>query len=349
MNASNSNEAELPAIPYRAIVEQAVAGVYVLQDERFAYCNAKWAEMIGYSVIDVIGSELSRFAPQGFLPELLDLYHRRLNADPPSIHFVTRVLHHAGHELRIEVHGSRIVFRGRPAVMGVGVDITERLRNEKELRESRDQLRQLSAYTARKLEEQRLRFARDVHDQLGGILTSMKMDATRIRRRAQTDEMQELTDGLIELTQKSIDVVRRIAETLRPVDLDHLGLDSVIVRELEDFSKRYGLPHTLRLEVPTQRLPPRRAHAVYRIFHESLTNIARHAQARSVDVRLSVEGERLLFTIQDDGVGFDPCASGSVALGLLSMNERAREIGAELQIKSALGSGTRLDLTVPLV
>lgn len=120
----------LPEPPFHAIVEQSVAGIYVLQDEAFVYTNATWAAMLGYTPQEMQGGHLSRFVPAYFLPEVLRLYHLRLNADPPSIHFVTRGLHRLGHELRVEVHGTRILYRGRPAVMGVGVDITERLRNE---------------------------------------------------------------------------------------------------------------------------------------------------------------------------------------------------------------------------
>src|SRR6185369_3210934 len=172
-----------PDVPFHAIVEQSVAGIYVLQDERFHYCNQTWAAMLGYPVHELTGMHLSQLVPADFLPELLRLYYKRLNDDPPSVHFITHGLHRLGHELRIEVHGSRIVYRGRPAVMGVGIDVTERLRNEEELRRSRQQLQELSAYTHRKLEEQRLTFARDVHDVLGGMLTSIKMDATRVLRR----------------------------------------------------------------------------------------------------------------------------------------------------------------------
>lgn len=341
---------ESPDIPYRAIVEQAVAGVYVMQDERFAYCNDKWADMLGRTKQQVIGASLAAFAPPGFLPELLRLYYRRLNGDPPSLHFVTRAMHSDGHERRIDVHGSRILFRDRPAVMGVGVDITEQLRNEEELRRSREQLRELSAYTARKLEEQRLEFARDIHDELGGILTSMKMDATRILRRVDTPELRELTEGLIALTQQSIETVKHISTSLRPNELDHIGLDGVIAREVREFGQRYGIVPELKVEaIPAERLPPRRANAVYRVFHESLTNVARHADARHIVVSLQVDGARLVLDLRDDGIGFDAHDPHQRALGLLSMRERAVEIGAELLIESSPGTGSRVRLSVPLI
>lgn len=337
-------------IPFPALVEQSVAGIYVLQDECFAYCNQMWAAITGYRPDEMIGRHLSEFVVPSFLPEVLARYHQRLNADPPSMHFVTHGLHKDGvRESSIEVHGSRIMFRGRPAVMGVGIDITERLANELELQRSRQQLQELIAYTTRKLDEQRLHFARDLHDLLGGMLTSIKMDATRIRRRADTPDLRELTEGLIALTQKTITTVRQLSQAQRPGELDHLGLGEAIARELAEFSERHAVTHTLRAEVPAERLSPRRATVVHRVFSEALTNVARHARASLVDVELAVEGEHLRFMLQDNGVGFNPDARGSGALGLLSMVERSREIGARLEIFSLPGEGTRLVLTVPLL
>lgn len=339
----------MPAVPFDAIVEQAIAGIYVMQDECFVYCNRTWAEMCGYTPEEVLGGHLSRFVPAYFLPEVLRLYYKRLQGDPPSIHFVTRGLHRSGRELRIDVHGSRIVYRGRPAVMGVGIDITQRLANEEALSRSREQLRELAAYANRKLEEQRLALARDVHDVLGGMLTSIKLDATRLLRRLEAEELQELTRSLIGLTQKTIDTVKQISESVRPSELDHLDLSVVLARELAEFTERSGTRHVLHAHDATLRLTPKRATAVYRVFHEALTNIARHAAAAHVEVTMQTEGDHLLLRVRDDGTGFDAAADGSQALGLLSMRERAREVGAELTIESAPGAGTRLALRMPLL
>ena len=340
----------LPDIPFQAVVEHSVAGIYVLQDERFVYANAHWAGIVGLTPEEMVGGHLSRFVPPEELDALLDKYHRRLRGDPPSMHFVTRGLHRDGSIRLIEVHGSRMVYRGRPAVMGVGIDVTERLHNEAELRRSREQLQALTTYTAAKLEEQRLSLARDVHDVLGGMLTAIKMDATRLLRRTNDAEAHGIAEGLLGLTQATLETVRRIAEELRPAVLDHLDISAAIARELQAFSQRFGIAHALDAPADTRRLTPRRTTAVYRIFHEALTNVARHAQAAKVEVRVAIEGEVLALDLRDDGCGFDPAAQeGRRALGLLSMRERAREVGGSLQIESAPGAGTRLQLRVPLV
>lgn len=347
VSASASAFAE---IPFQAIIEQSLAGIYVLQDECFCYSNATFAGMLGYRPDEMLGRHLRDFVRPDFLDEVLDRFHRRLAGNPPSMRFVTQGLHRDGRTVLIEVHGTRVLYRERPAVVGIGIEATERLRNEEELRRSREQLQELTAYTTRKLEEQRLRFARDVHDELGGMLTAIKMDATRVLRRAESDEQRALTRGLLALTQQTIDTVKQIAEELRPSALDHLDLSLAITRDLESFTRRSGVPHRLDAErARTMRLPPKRANAVYRVFHEGLTNVARHAGAKQVQVSLSLEPDRFVLELRDDGCGFDASAPRGSALGLLSMSERAREIGGDLRIESALGTGTRLRLVAPLL
>ena len=201
----------------------------------------------------------------------------------------------------------------------------------------------------RKLEEQRLEFAREIHDVLGGTLTSLKMDATRILRRAGTEELRDMTRSLIALTQKTIDDVRQISQALRPAELDRLDLSGAIARELAVFAGRAGVQHQLEDSADTLRLPPRRAFAIYRIFQEALTNVARHAEAQRVTVVLSSDEHEFVLQVADDGRGFDPLAQDAGALGLLSMRERAREIDAEFDLASAPGGGTRVTLRTPLL
>ncbi|TSD60786.1 PAS domain S-box protein [Variovorax sp. KBS0712] len=339
----------LQDMPFDTIVEQAVAGIYVIQDDRFVYCNATWAAIVGYTAEEMTGMSLAEIVPPDFVEVVRSRIRIRLAGNPPSMHFITRGLHRDGRVRFVEVHGSRIEHRGRPAVMGVGVDVTDRVRNEEERQRSREQLQALAAYTANKLEEQRLALSRDVHDVLGGMLTSIKMDVTRIQRRADNPEVQALTQDLIALTQQTIDTVKQISEALRPSALDHLDLSVALAHELQAFTRRSGVLHSLDTDAPALRLAPKQATAVYRIFQEGLTNVLRHAKAQRVDVRLRVDGERLRLALHDDGCGFDPDAPEGSALGLLSMRERAREIGGELHIHAAPDAGTRLALSVPLL
>ncbi|WP_077002852.1 PAS domain S-box protein [Variovorax sp. KK3] len=338
-----------PEVPFQAIIEQSLAGIYVMQDERFVYSNATWAGIVGYSPQELVGMHLRDLVAPDFLDTVLERYYQRLSGEVHSMRFVTRGVHRDGRIVPIEIHGSRMMFRGRPAVGGVGIDITERVAREDELRRSREQLQELTAYTHRKLEDQRIGIARDVHDRLGGSLTAMKMDATRILRRVQGDEVRGLTQGLIALTQDTIESVKTISESLRPSVLDHVGLAVAMARELELFSARAGVLHVLGGEGDSMRLSPKRAMAVYRIFQEGLTNVARHARATRVEVHLSEEGGYFVLRLHDDGRGFTPSMLDRGSLGLLSMTERAREAGGQLDIASAPGQGTQLVLRVPLL
>ncbi|CAN5271639.1 PAS domain-containing sensor histidine kinase [soil metagenome] len=342
--------AHYPDIPYQAIIEQSLAGIYVLQDECFCYANATFAGIAGYRPEELIGRHVSEFVQPDFVETVLQSYRRRLAGNPPSERFVSQARHKDGRTVLIEIHGTRTIYKGRYAMAGIGIEATERIYNEEELRRSREQLQQLTAYTTAKLEEQRRAFARDVHDELGGMLTALKMDVTRVMRRVEGDELNEMTRGLLTLTQQTIDAVKRISEELRPSALDHLELPLAIMRDLEAFTRRSGIAHALDAGgASTLRLSPKRAAAIYRIFHEALTNVARHSNARAVQVALSLEADHFVLDLRDDGCGFDVCATRNRSLGLLHMRERAREIGGALRIEASPGAGTRLLLKAPLL
>jgi len=337
-----------PDIPYAFLVEQSIAGMYVIQDDHFQYANATWAALVGRTPEEMIGRHVLEFVPAYFHAELQERMLRRLAGDPPTMRYVTHGLHKDGHVVMIEVHGTRMPYRGRPAIVGVGIDVSERVRNEEALRRSNEQLQQLATHTAHLLEEQRLTLSHEVHDVLGGILTSMKMDATRVLRRADTPELAGMTQGLLELTQEAIAAVRRIAEDLRPGALDHLDLSVALAQALQAFEARHGVRCKLAAPAPTPRLAPAVATAVYRIVQEALTNVARHAGANEVAVRLSADAATFGVEVADDGCGFDPAAPRPRSLGLLTMSERAREAGGRLAIDAAPGAGTRITVTVPL-
>ncbi|MDM0012021.1 PAS domain S-box protein [Variovorax sp. J22P168] len=203
-------------IPFEAIVEQSVAGIYVIQDDRFVYANSTWAAIAGYTPEEVIGMPLARIVPPDFLDEVRQRVETRLRGDPPSMHFITRGLHREGHVVLVEVHGSRMDYRGRPAVIGVGVDVTERLHNEAEQRRLLAQLQAFSSHTAARLEAQRSAFAREVQEVLGGMLSNIRTDAARVLHSAQGGELQALTERLLGLTRQTIEAVGQIAAALGP-------------------------------------------------------------------------------------------------------------------------------------
>jgi PAS domain S-box-containing protein len=339
-------------IPFRGIVEQSLAGVYVIVDERFRYANDTFAAMFGYRVAEFLGMHLEDLMAPESKQEALESYRQSLaGREGGRVHDFPKCLHRDGHIVHLEVHGSIVEYRGRPALSGVAIDITERVRREEELRESRRQLRQLAAHLSTVREEQRAVLAREVHDVLGGMLTSIKLDVGRIVRRTEAPalaEIRAIATDLVGLVQETIDTARKISDELRPSSLDTLGLTAAIRDDLRRFESRHGVRARLRVAGSDPTLSALRATQCYRIFQEALTNVARHAQASEVEVVLSTAGEALVLTVRDDGCGIDTGAMRPGSLGLLNMRERARRIGGTLELNGGQGRGTSVTLRMPL-
>ena len=335
-------------IPFRGIVEQSLAGMYVIQDEVFQYVNATFAGMLGYTPEEMNGMHLR----QAVMPEMQDEtvanFHRRVSGEVPSIRYTTIGRHRSGEPVHLEVHGSSVLYRGRPAVVGVGVNVTEQLRQQQALQQSRERLRELAAYINTMREEQRARIARELHDVVGGMLTSMKLDIQRINRRSDDPELKAIVADLLHLAQESIDTVRTISEDLRPGALDHLGLSAALQAMLRQFSERTEVASQLQAEGFDAQLSQARATAAYRICQEALTNIARHAGATQVVVRLASGEGCLTVEIEDNGCGLASLTPTGKSIALLSMAERAREFGGTLASRPGAAGGTCLILRLPL-
>lgn len=234
-------------------------------------------------------------------------------------------------------------------VVGTVQDITERKRTEEELLASREQLRELSAYLEAIREEERRRIALEIHDELGQLLTALKMDVALLKMRVVPDaEATRKIDDIRELVEKTIWMVRNVASHLRPAALN-FGIVSALEWLAEDFSRRNGMPCQLVVRGGEPSLADAHATAVFRIVQESLTNVSRHAGASRVAVTLVSSDVALDLRVSDDGQGFDlESEQGGYSYGLLGMSERARLIGGTLQIDSAPGAGTMVSINLPL-
>jgi signal transduction histidine kinase/DNA-binding response OmpR family regulator len=220
-----------------------------------------------------------------------------------------------------------------------------------ELQQSREELRRLSRHLQALREEERARIAREVHDDLGGALTGLKMDLKRIER--STDPRQEKLLAQLRELSASVDSVvssvRRIATELRPALLDDFGLPAAIEWQLQEFEQRSGIRGNLQLAVSDLPLAPDAATALFRVFQEALTNVARHAQASQVYVSLQEEDGCAVLDIRDDGRGFQlsELLQGR-SLGLIGMRERVQLLAGHLDIIGEPGHGTRVLVRVPI-
>lgn len=230
------------------------------------------------------------------------------------------------------------------------VDLTEHRRIEDELRHSRQMFEELMARHDGLLEAERKHMAREIHDELGQLLTGMRLAlSAQEMRGARKADISETTALLGRLVDEASGVVRRISTNLRPVLLEH-GLLPALEGLATEFRNMTRSICRLTVAGEPRELDDAQATAVFRILQESLTNIARHAQAGAVSVHLSYGDDRLRLLVQDDGCGFDAPtqARSGASLGLFGMQERATMAGGNLMIDSAPGQGTRLQLDLPL-
>ena len=240
-------------------------------------------------------------------------------------------------------------YNEAPAIYVGFNDITERKRIEQALFESREQLRELSAYMEAIREEERKRIAMEIHDELGQLLTALKMDVSLLKMRLSGDpDAAKKTDDMRELVETTIWMVRNVASHLRPAALN-FGIVSALEWLVEDFSRRNNIPCQFRINGSEPVLPDAHATAVFRIVQASLTNVARHARATRADVTLTRSATGLDLHVSDDGCGFDQdLGRKSDSYGVLGMRERARLIGASLLIDSSPGTGTSVSIHIPL-
>ncbi|RQR30147.1 MULTISPECIES: PAS domain-containing sensor histidine kinase [unclassified Burkholderia] len=361
MNGRNHTQSEISEsvpvqvscddIPFRVIVEQSLAGIYVILDERFMYANEAFASMFGYRPEEFVGTHLEDLATPDCREEVMRNYRLRLTGEQGSIRYFPKCVHRDGHVVYLDVHGSGVDYRGRRAIFGVGVDISDRVERENDLRSSREQLRQLTVSLDAVREEQRAALAREVHDVLGGMLTSIKMDVSRIIRRAvpaQSDDIVEIATELVALVQETIDAARRISDELRPSILDALGLTAAIRREARQFENRTGVDTTLVTDGIERQLSAERMTQCFRVVQEALTNVARHAEAGRVQIRLRWQVGSLLIEVADDGCGIDPASMREHSIGMLGMSERAGKIGGTLEVGRANACGTVVSLVLPI-
>ena len=219
-----------------------------------------------------------------------------------------------------------------------------------DLQASFEQLRALAGRLQNIREEERKRVAREIHDQLGQALTAIKLDVSSLVRELPAGQTKESNrvPSILKLVDGTIRTVRRIATELRPGMLDDLGLVATIEWAGEEFGARTGTK--CRLELPQDDIvvDQERATAIFRIFQETLTNIARHADANEVEARLAAEDGNVTLEVRDNGKGIheEKLRKGR-SLGILGMRERVTLLGGDLTITSSPGNGTAVLVRIP--
>jgi hypothetical protein len=207
----------------------------------------------------------------------------------------------------------------------------------------------LTAHLASVREEEGRRIAGEVHDELGGTLTILKLGLAMLKETPpDPDALPSRVEALIEHTDGAIQSVRRIAASLRPPMLDALGLSATIRWQGGEFSRQTGIQTDVQVPEAID-LPQERSIAVYRIIQEALTNVARHANATRVQISMQAQDHYLVLEIQDNGRGFDSTKERRKrSFGVVGMRERAQYLGGQLELACTPGEGTAVRLRIPL-
>ncbi|MFP1814970.1 PAS domain-containing protein [Lonsdalea quercina] len=234
------------------------------------------------------------------------------------------------------------------SILTVGRDISAIRYAEKRLEESHSQLRLLTRQREISREEERKHIAREIHDELGQHLTSMRIGLSLLRMQFAKEHPSLLTplQNLMALSDKTIQVVRNVATRLRPNVLD-MGLTPALEWLRDDFVRQYGVQCQLRAPEPEVLMNDECATAAFRVVQESLTNIARHAAASEVLIALENREGLIVLSVQDNGKGFDAREQKPNTFGLMGMKERGRMLGGEVTITSQPGSGTLIRMMFP--
>ncbi len=312
-------------------------------------CNETEAKMLGYKKEEIIGrpiidfmTEESKKAQLEFFPHLNKYSHVQIERD-----FVRKdgSVFTAALNVFVEVDEKGNFVRTKT----IARDITYRKKIEEELRKSKEALRKLSLYLQNLRENERKEISKEIHDELGQSLTALKLNLSWIKRRISDSIILEKIEDCISVINAIIRQVQNISNKLRPSLIDHLTLQDAVRWQVKEFVKNTQI--NCKVDIANENLNVQKEISliIFRIFQEALTNIARHANATEVYIKLHRVDGSLLLIVRDNGIGIEENKIKSPeSFGLMAMKERAYSINATIDIRKAEGGGTEVILSVPI-
>ncbi len=341
---------------FRAVFESSPIGIALVDTstQRLVQANRSFLDLIGYSSEELPGLTVADIThPEDWTREQESI-HRRLDGTATGYSFEKRYVRKDGALRDVIVVGEVVRLGLEESTLAVAsvIDITERKQVEREVAESRENLRLLARRVDEAREDERTRIARELHDRVGQTLMALKFDVDRLRKLAPHGDagVTPLLDTMQSLLAEGADDVRRISSELRPGALDDLGLAGAIEWQLEQVRSRTGIDFRLTTGDACEfaQADAGRTVALFRVFQELVTNIVRHSGATRIDVRLKREDGECVLTVADNGCGIDMrrLAEHS-SLGIVGMRERLLPYNGELHLQGAPGAGTVARVVMP--
>jgi PAS domain S-box-containing protein len=326
-----------------------------LETGRYIDVNDSFCQIYGYAKEEILGHtflELGIFDSVDERERVIGPIRTNGHVKDCELRIRTR----SGETKVLLFSAERIELGGKQCMLLMLFDITPRLQMEEQLEKTSRQLRALTRRLQSLQEEERTHLAREIHDHLGQLLTALSLDLRLVERRAagvadaglRAALQGKITSARL-LANETITSIQKIATELRPAILDRLGLEAAIEAETQAFQVRSGLHCQWTLPSTPVALAPDQATAVFRIFQEILTNVARHAQASNLAVRLARDEDALLLEVDDDGIGIKPEDNANpTSLGLLGMRERVAILGGKITFGRGGQRGTKVVMQIPL-
>ncbi len=334
------------------LFEQAPAAVALVDlDYKVIRVNREFTRLFGYTPSETAGRSLMELiAPVASQDEVQK--YREMVAHGQRVDEEAVRRRKDGSQVEVSVVVVPVTLPGGK-VEGYAIyrDITAYRQAEAELRRSREQLRALTGRLESLREAERIRISRDIHDKLGQKLTGLKMDLQWMERKLGGLEVNTILDRVVGATEQVdgiMGTVQEIASDLRPGVLDKLGLGTALQYEARRFQERTGIACEVRVPETEPALSADLSTTFFRIFQESLTNVARHAGATKVEAELKTEPDMAVLTLRDNGKGMtDADMANGQSLGILGMKERAAQLGGEVVFQSPPGQGTIVTVRIP--
>ncbi len=338
-------------------IDQSTVGIlWVNWDSHVRYANQAAETMLGYAPGGVVDRPLIDFEPGLNMDRWLNLWKTARSSEEGPQNYESNCVRADGSNLPADVSLSFLRFRDAEYLVVFITDVTERRRSLAALQESEarlqvlaEQLRELSAHLETVREEEKARIAREVHDELGQMLTVLKLE-TSMCELAYADldpGLRDRLNSMKRLIAQLFQLVRDVATALRPPILD-AGIASAIEWQARRFEVRTHIPCLVQVPENLPSLPDATAIGLFRILQESLTNVMRHAEAHTVELSLTLSDGVLCMRIADDGKGFDLRAERPASFGLVGMRERVLIMGGQLHLDTLPGEGTTLRIRIPL-